>query len=112
MLADVLHHTTDPMVLLREAARVARRSLIIKDHRTSRIGAAVTLRFMDWVGNRPHHVPLTYNYWPEKGGGKMNGLDNLPMSRQILEGGGARSPSIPGEPPWILEPPASRILRI
>jgi len=22
----------------------------------------VTLRFMDWVGNRPHGVVLTYNY--------------------------------------------------
>jgi hypothetical protein len=20
---------------------------------------------MDWIGNRPQAVPLTYNYWPE-----------------------------------------------
>jgi SAM-dependent methyltransferase len=65
MFVDVLHHTPDPMVLLREAVRVARRAVIIKDHRMSCIGAGVRLRFMDWVGNRPHGVVLPYNYWPE-----------------------------------------------
>jgi hypothetical protein len=29
---DVLHHTTEPMILLREAARVARQVILIKDH--------------------------------------------------------------------------------
>ena len=29
---DVLHHTDDPMVLLREAKRVARRAIVLKDH--------------------------------------------------------------------------------
>lgn len=66
LFVDVLHHTTDPMILLREAARVARRAIIIKDHRTSRVGAVPTLRLMDWVGNRPHDVVLSYNYWPEQ----------------------------------------------
>ena len=32
LLVDTLHHTTDPLVLLREAARVSRRTLVIKDH--------------------------------------------------------------------------------
>lgn len=65
MLVDVLHHTDDPMVLLREAARVARRAVVLKDHRMERPLAGLTLRFMDWVGNRPHGVPLPYHYWPE-----------------------------------------------
>ena len=65
MMIDVLHHTDDPMVLLREAARVARKAIILKDHRLSRPLAGPTLRFMDWVGNRPHGVALPYNYWPE-----------------------------------------------
>jgi len=65
MMVDVLHHTEDPTVLLREAARVATRAVILKDHRLSRPLAGPTLLFMDWVGNRPHGVALPYNYWPE-----------------------------------------------
>lgn len=66
MFVDVLHHTDDPMILLREAVRVARLAIIIKDHRMSRPDASLMLRFMDWVGNRPHGVRLPYNYWPER----------------------------------------------
>ena len=52
MFVDVLHHTDDPMVLLREAARVSRRRILIKDHHREGLGARLTLRFMDWVGER------------------------------------------------------------
>ena len=64
MFVDVLHHTTDPRVLLRESARVAGR-ILLKDHLRDGFLAAPTLRFMDWVGNAPHGVALPYNYWPE-----------------------------------------------
>jgi hypothetical protein len=37
----------------------------MKDHRTARPLAHLTLRFMDWVGNKPHGVALPYNYWSE-----------------------------------------------
>ncbi len=66
MFVDVLHHTDDPMVLLREAARVARRSLVLKDHSMDGFLAGPTLRFMDWVGNARHGVVLPYNYWPKR----------------------------------------------
>ena len=65
MFVDVLHHTEDPMVLLREAARVARKRVLIKDHTMDGPLAGARLRFMDWVGNAPHGVVLPYNYWPE-----------------------------------------------
>jgi len=65
LLIDVLHHTGDPEELLREARRVARQAIVIKDHRLARPLAALTLRAMDWVGNRPHDVVLPYNYWTE-----------------------------------------------
>ena len=63
MFVDVLHHTDDPAVLMREAARVARRCVILKDHTRDGFLAGPTLAFMDWVGNARHGVALPYNYW-------------------------------------------------
>jgi len=66
MFVDVLHHTDDPMVLLREAKRVARRTIVLKDHTANGALAHLILRFMDWVGNAHHDVALAYNYWSEQ----------------------------------------------
>ena len=63
MFVDVLHHTNDPMILLREAARVARKAIVIKDHTLNGLNAGLTLRFMDTVSNARHGVALPYNYW-------------------------------------------------
>lgn len=65
MFVDVLHHTEDPLVLLKEASRVSRGFIVIKDHADDGFLSNVTLRFMDWIGNRPHGVVLPYNYWRE-----------------------------------------------
>ena len=65
MMVDVLHHTEDPAALLAEAARVARRTVLLKDHTRDGWLAGPTLRLMDWVGNAPHGVVLPYNYWTE-----------------------------------------------
>lgn len=59
---DVLHHTDDPSVLIKEAARVAKGSVVIKDHLAENWFDHLTLRAMDWVGNAPHGVVLPYNY--------------------------------------------------
>ena len=63
MFVDVLHHTDDPRILLREAARVARQAVVIKDHTRDGLLADSTLRLMDYVGNARHGVVLPYNYW-------------------------------------------------
>jgi SAM-dependent methyltransferase len=65
MFVDVLHHTEDPMVLMLEATRVARSSILIKDHDSRGWLARPILRVMDWVGNARHGVSLPYNYWPK-----------------------------------------------
>ena len=67
MLVDVLHHANDPFALLREAARVTRRRLVIKDHLLKGLLARETLVFMDRLGNARHNVVLPFNYWtPER----------------------------------------------
>jgi len=66
MFVDVLHHTADPMVLLREATRVAAQGIVIKDHLCEGAFAAPILRFMDRVGNRRHGVAVPYNYWRQQ----------------------------------------------
>ncbi len=62
MFVDVLHHTADPHLLLREAARVGK-MILIKDHFRESFFAELRLRFMDWVGNAHHGVALPFNYW-------------------------------------------------
>jgi SAM-dependent methyltransferase len=66
LFVDVLHHTQDVSVLLREAVRVSRSFILIKDHLDENLLDDAILRFMDWVGNRPHGVTLTYNYQSRK----------------------------------------------
>ncbi len=66
MFVDVLHHTNDPLELLREAARVARHSILIKDHTKEGWLAGETLQLMDYVGNARHGVALPWNYWTRR----------------------------------------------
>jgi SAM-dependent methyltransferase len=63
MFVDVLHHAEEPMTLLREAARVARQAILVKDHLAEGTFSYLTLQLMDWVGNARHGVRLPYNYW-------------------------------------------------
>jgi SAM-dependent methyltransferase len=62
MLIDVLHHTDDIPALLREARRVSRHHILIKDHLCENRLDRTLLALMDWAGNRPHGVKLSYNY--------------------------------------------------
>lgn len=66
MFIDVLHHTDDPERLLREATRVAKDGVVIKDHLLEGFLAGPTLRFMDWVGNAQHGVSLPFRFWPRQ----------------------------------------------
>src|SRR5205807_4850215 len=62
VIVDVLHHAAEPAILLRDACRVSRRCVVIKDHFAQNRLDHWTLRLMDWVGNRPHGVRIPYCY--------------------------------------------------
>jgi ubiquinone/menaquinone biosynthesis C-methylase UbiE len=62
MLADVIHHEEDPLRLLSEASRVARRIVIIKDHRLGAPFAQQRISLLDWAANAPYGVPCLYRY--------------------------------------------------
>ena len=63
LFIDVLHHTKDPLVLLKEAVRVAKKSVVLKDHVLQGVCATARLRFMDRIGNARHGVALPFTYW-------------------------------------------------
>ena len=67
LFVDVLHHTHHAEDLLREARRVARTSIVIKDHCADGFLARPTLRVMDRVGNARFGVALPHLYfrWAE-----------------------------------------------
>jgi SAM-dependent methyltransferase len=65
MFIDVLHHTSNQRDLLREAFRVARQGVVIKDHLRSGLLGQPLLQFMDWVGNARHGVASPGNYFSQ-----------------------------------------------
>jgi SAM-dependent methyltransferase len=85
MFVDVLHHTPDPVVLLREAVRVTRRWIIIKDHLLKGMAAGARLRFMDYIGNSRYGVALPYNYWPEERWREARRMLGMKTSSEITD---------------------------
>jgi len=65
MAIDVFHHAANAGALMGEMARVARSSLVIKDHFLHGLPSELILRAMDWVGNSRHGVRLPFSYWSE-----------------------------------------------
>ncbi|MGE4277969.1 MAG: class I SAM-dependent methyltransferase [Magnetospirillum sp.] len=61
-LVDVLHHCDHPQTLLREAMRVSRQRIVIKDHYwLTRLDRWV-LAFSDYLGNKAYGISLPYNF--------------------------------------------------
>ncbi len=65
LLCDVLHHSDDAEQLLRDAARVSRKSILVKDHTMNGVLAYRRLKFMDQVGNSRFDVEIPCNYLRE-----------------------------------------------
>jgi SAM-dependent methyltransferase len=62
ILADVLHHETDPNQLLAECVRISRRLVIIKDHKPDGLLGHARICLLDWAANDPYSVPCLYRY--------------------------------------------------
>jgi SAM-dependent methyltransferase len=62
VVADVLHHEREPSGLLSECARVARRLVIVKDHRAEGWWSHARLCLLDWAANHPHGVECLYEF--------------------------------------------------
>lgn len=62
IIADVLHHETEPLGLLGECARVSRGVVIVKDHVLQGAIAQQRLSFSDWAANAPYGVKCLYRY--------------------------------------------------
>jgi SAM-dependent methyltransferase len=65
LVADVLHHTSAPVDLLKECARVATRLVIVKDHLCYGWISWLRICLLDLAANAPHGVPCLYKYWSE-----------------------------------------------
>lgn len=59
---DVLHHTQDIESLLTQARRVAKKYILIKDHKYKKKWQYISLKIQDWVGNVGTECPLPYNF--------------------------------------------------
>ena len=66
LLIDSLHHNKNPQLLLKEAKRVSKEFIIIKDHLLQGRFSGTILKYMDRIGNLRYNVPLPYTYWTEK----------------------------------------------
>lgn len=66
MLIDILHHDNQPETILKEATRIARLGVILKDHQCENLFDYARLKLMDWVGNHHYGVRLPYNYLSAK----------------------------------------------
>jgi ubiquinone/menaquinone biosynthesis C-methylase UbiE len=62
LLIDVLHHADHPAELLKECGRVSRSLVLVKDHLCESSYDWLRLAWMDWFGNRPFNIPMTYEY--------------------------------------------------
>ena len=62
IIADVLHHEVQPDRLIAEAARVAKRLLITKDHKLDGLLAQQRIGLMDWAANTAYGVPCLFRY--------------------------------------------------
>lgn len=63
MIIDVLHHDQNPINILKEAKRVTKKYILIKDHYWNNRLDFLILKYFDYFGNKPYWVALPYNFF-------------------------------------------------
>jgi len=94
LVSNVLHHASDPGALLREARRVTRKRIIVKDHLSEGRLDDLKLAALDVMGNlrlgaQVSAVYLTRQRWNELfaslPGVRVSTFERLPFRRGLLE---------------------------
>lgn len=62
LLADMLHHEEDPGRILEEAGRVARKRVVVKDHKVDGLLAHPRICLFDWAANAGYDIPCLFQY--------------------------------------------------
>ncbi len=62
MLIDVLHHSNQPESVLKEAVRISRHTILIKDHYYNSGLGFFLLKISDYWGNKPYGISLPYHF--------------------------------------------------
>lgn len=63
MLIDVLHHANDQQQVLKEAKRVSKKYILIKDHFFRNKIGLINLYITDFLGNFAYNIDLKYKFW-------------------------------------------------
>jgi SAM-dependent methyltransferase len=66
ILADVLHHESNPEYLFAECLRVAKRLIFVKDHKVDGLFAHTRISFLDWAANTGYSVKCLFVYKTQK----------------------------------------------
>jgi len=62
MIVDVLHHDKNPEAVIKEAKRVSKKNILIKDHYWKNKIDFMLLKYADYIGNKRYGVSLPYNF--------------------------------------------------
>lgn len=63
MIIDVLHHDKNSLNILKEARRVSKKYVLIKDHFWKNKFDFYMLKMTDYLINKPYGIPLPYNFF-------------------------------------------------
>lgn len=83
LIADVLHHEEKPERLLQEAARVARKRVIVKDHKVGALLAWPRISLIDWAANAGYGVRCLFRYPSVEGWHELFAVCGLTVEEEL-----------------------------